>query len=214
MTYKLLNDQQRSKSDNNDDSLFYSQPKYVHHLDICFRLRLNELYKKYLTNNSIILDLMSSWVSHLPEDYKFQKVIGHGLNRAELESNVRLDSFWIQDLNQKQKLPLDDLSVDYCLMVAAWQYLQEPEEIAMELRRIIRPKGKLIVSFSNRAFWTKTPRIWAEGSDFDRLNYISSILISQGWSKPELISEQTFYKGFFGLMGCKGDPFFSVIATR
>ena len=28
---------------------------------------------------------MSSWNSHLPEEIKYRKVIGHGLNKEELE---------------------------------------------------------------------------------------------------------------------------------
>ncbi len=214
MIQKLLTEYQRSKQDNSDDSLFYAQPKYVHHLDAGFRLRLKKLYLANLSSNSIVLDLMSSWVSHLPESLVLKRVIGHGLNRSELESNKRLDSFWIQDLNRNQKLPLEDDSVDYCLIVAAWQYLQQPEEIAMELKRVIRPNGKLIVSFSNRAFWTKTPRIWADGSDSDHLNYISSVLISQGWTKPECVAEKTYGNDFLKLIGSNGDPFFSVIATN
>ena len=99
-------------------------------------------------------------------------------------------------------------------MVAAWQYLQQPEQIAAELKRIIRPNGLLIVSFSNRAFWSKAPKIWVEGSDMDHINYISSLLISQGWPKPKYISEETLMKGILGNFGMHGDPFFSVIAKN
>ena len=82
------------------------------------------------------------------------------------------------------------------------------------MKRIIRPKGLLIISFSNRAFWTKAPKIWTEGSDLDHINYIRSILISQGWDKPKIISEITFPKGLLGKIGLNGDPFFSIVATN
>ncbi|WP_320674153.1 methyltransferase domain-containing protein [Prochlorococcus sp. MIT 1341] len=214
MACKVLTDYQREKIDKSDDCIFYATPRFVYHLDKSFRERLTQLYREHLTRNSVVLDLMSSWVSHLPNEFKFHKVIGHGLNKIELESNKRLDSFWTQDLNQNQKLPLDDSSVDYCLMVAGWQYLQQPEEIALELKRVLRPKGKIIVSFSNRAFWDKAPRIWTHGSDSDHINYVSSILISQGWTQPDVIAESTVVNGFFRIFGSKGDPFFSVIATN
>ena len=214
MVKKVLSDYQRSKEDNTDDLYFYAQPRLVHHLDESFRLCLTELYSELIESNSIILDLMSSWTSHLPTNIQYKKVIGHGLNKIELEKNTRLDSYWVQNLNSDQKLPLEDSSIDVCLIVAAWQYLQQPEEIAAELKRIIRPKGLLIVSFSNRAFWSKAPKIWTEGSDIDHINYINSMLISQGWAKPKSISKQTMLKGFLGNIGIHGDPFFSIIATN
>ena len=93
----------RSKIDFADDQIFYQQPRYVHHLSDSFRSRLKELYLNYLHKHYVILDLMSSWVSHLPEEIKFKKVIGHGMNEAELSSNKRLDRFWIQNLNQNRK---------------------------------------------------------------------------------------------------------------
>ncbi len=214
MVKKILNDYQRSKEDNSDDSIFYAQPRFVHHLDEGFRTRLTQLYSKQISTESVILDLMSSWVSHLPPNIKYKRVIGHGLNEKELQQNIRLDSFWIQDLNKNFKMPLQDSSIDVCLMVAAWQYLQYPEEIALELNRVIRPKGQLIISFSNRAFWNKSPRIWVESSDIERINYINQILISQGWEKPKSIFERTRSNGIIGLMRGEGDPFLSVIATN
>ena len=212
MNTSILTPYQRDKQDLGDDSIFYSEPRFVHHLDSGFRRRLTNLYRQYLFADSIILDLMSSWVSHLPEDVEYKKVIGHGLNRVELENNKRLESFWIQDLNKDQDLPFADSSIDTCLMVAAWQYLQEPEQLAYEIRRITKPSGKLIISFSNRAFWTKTPRIWREGTDQDHIAYIKSVLYSQGWSSLEHIAEVTKSEGLLGLFGGNGDPFFSVIA--
>ena len=214
MVKKVLNDYQRSKEDFNDDSYFYAQPRFVHHLDESFRFRLTELYSELISSDSIVLDLMSSWVSHLPNKIKYKRIIGHGLNKIELEKNERLDSFWVQNLNSDQNLPLKDSSIDVCLMVAAWQYLQYPEVIASEIKRVVRPKGLLIVSFSNRAFWSKAPKIWTEGNDIDHINYVSSILMSQGWEKPKSISEETFSRGIFRSFGLKGDPFFSIIATN
>ncbi len=213
MNLNILSDYQRSKEDNSDDSLFYSSPRFVHHLDQSFRSRLTQLYRDNIDQNSVILDLMSSWVSHLPKEIEYKKVIGHGMNREELSRNERLEKFWVQDLNINQKLPLDDNSVDTCLLVAAWQYLQYPEEISLELRRIIKPKGQLIVSFSNRAFWTKSPRIWVESSDRERIDYIMKILKISGWPSADFIVEQTKHASILPFLQTKGDPFFSVIAN-
>ncbi len=214
MANRILFDHQRRKADNSDDASFYSQPRIVHHLDSAFRRKLTSLYKDRIPKNSIILDLMSSWTSHLPEDILYKKVIGHGLNLEELKQNKRLDSFWVQDLNRNQKLPLEDSSIDTCLMVAAWQYLQEPENIAEEIKRVMKPNGQIIISFSNRAFWQKSPEIWINSNDMERLNYIAAILIAQGWKSPENIIEKTSQKGILGLIGKEGDPFFSVISRK
>ncbi|WP_269623379.1 class I SAM-dependent methyltransferase [Prochlorococcus marinus] len=210
----ILTEYQRSKEDNNDDSLFYTQPRFVHHLDDGFRKRLTELYRKEIYQDAVVLDLMSSWVSHLPNEIKYKRVIGHGLNEVELSSNKRLDSYWVQNLNNSQKLPLETDSIDFCLIAAGWQYMQYPERIALELKRVLRTHGKLIISFSNRAFWIKSPRVWVEGSDIDRINYIKNVLLAQGWPEPEYISETNKKNGVLNLMGISGDPFLSVLASN
>ena len=128
----------RNKSDISDDAIFYQQPRFVHHLSDSFRYRLTSLYSEYLLNHHTILDLMSSWVSHLPSNISYKKVIGHGMNEAELSSNERLDKFFVQNLNQKQNMPIEDSSVDVGLIVAGWQYLQYPEKVSLELSRVIK----------------------------------------------------------------------------
>jgi len=39
-------------------------------------------------------------------------------------------------------------------------------------------------------------------------------LMAQGWPQPELIAEDTQASGVMGWIGGKGDPFFSVVATK
>ncbi|MFM8525707.1 MAG: class I SAM-dependent methyltransferase [Cyanobacteriota bacterium] len=214
MVVQVLSESQRRKWDNSDDELFYAEPRFVHHLDAAFRQRLTMLYRQRLPADAVVLDLMSSWVSHLPEEIPYVSVIGHGLNEKELIANPRLTRHWLQNLNRDQRLPLQDASVDATLIVAGWQYLQYPEAMAAELLRITRPGGQLIVAFSNRMFFTKAPQIWTDGSDRDHLLYVAEVLVAQGWPIPELISEQTRATGLAGLIGAKGDPFFAVIATR
>ena len=106
MTVLVLEESQRRKWDGSDDVLFYAEPRLVHHLDQAFRTRLTALYAERIPKNAVVLDLMSSWVSHLPEDKPLERVIGHGLNEKELATNPRLDSYWLPNLNQNQELPL------------------------------------------------------------------------------------------------------------
>ena len=204
----------RNKSDISDDEIFYQQPRFVHHLSDSFRNRLTSLYSEYLLNHHIILDLMSSWVSHLPSNISYKKVIGHGMNEAELSSNERLDRFFVQNLNKKQNMPIEDSSVDVGLIVAGWQYLQYPEKVSLELSRVIKSDSLLIISFTNRAFWTKAPNIWTYSSEEKRIEYVTSVLTSNGWRIEKILNEKTQDKKLFGFYTAESDPFFSVIARN
>ena len=204
----------RTKSDICDDEIFYQQPRFVHHLSDSFRNRLTCLYSEYLLNHHIILDLMSSWVSHLPSNISYKKVIGHGMNEAELSSNERLDRFFVQNLNKKQNMPIEDSSVDVGLIVAGWQYLQYPEKVSLELSRVIKSDSLLIISFTNRAFWTKAPNIWTYSSEEKRIEYVTSVLTSNGWRIEKILNEKTHDKKLFGFYSSESDPFFSVIARN
>ena len=204
----------RNKSDISDDEIFYQQPRFVHHLSDSFRNRLTSLYSEYLLNHHIILDLMSSWVSHLPSNISYKKVIGHGMNEAELSSNERLDRFFVQNLNKKQNMPIEDSSVDVGLIVAGWQYLQYPEKVSLELSRVIKSDSLLIISFTNRAFWTKAPNIWTYSSEEKRIEYVTSVLTSNGWRIEKILNEKTQDKKLFGFYTSESDPFFSVIARN
>jgi SAM-dependent methyltransferase len=214
MVVPVLSEAQRLKLDASDDALFYAQPRFVQHLDGAFRQRLTGLYRERLPTGAVVLDLMSSWVSHLPEDVRYGEVIGHGLNRAELEANPRLDRHWIQNLNQNQSLPLADGSVDAALTVAGWQYLQHPEAVACELWRVLRPGGQWIIAFSNRMFAHKAPQVWLDADDREHLLTVARVLVAQGWPTPDLIAEATRAEGPLGWIGGHGDPFFAVIASK
>ena len=209
-----LSNKDRDKSDISDDEIFYQQPRFVHHLSDSFRTRLTSLYSEYLLNHHIILDLMSSWVSHLPTNIRYKKVIGHGMNQAELSSNERLDSFFVQNLNKKQNMPIEDSSIDVGLIVAGWQYLQYPEKVSLELSRIIKSDSLLIISFTNRAFWTKAPNIWTYSSEENRIEYVTSVLTANGWRIEKVLNEKTQDKKLFGFYSSESDPFFSVIARN
>ena len=210
---EVLNNYQRKKLDESNDEEFYSDPKFVYHLDANFRNYLSYVYKNEIENNSTVLDLMSSWDSYLPKEKKYKKVIGHGLNKEELERNKTLDSFWTQNFNVNQEIHLESGSIDFCLMVAAWQYLQYPEKLTKEIVRILSEGGKFIISFSNRAFWHKAPNIWTSSTEEERLEYVRKVLITNGFSEPKIIkkfNDQNF--NFLSIF--KNDPFYCLIATK
>jgi len=74
---QVLTEAQRRKWDSSDDQLFYAEPRFVQHLDDAFRARLTQLYRDRIPARAVVLDLMSSWVSHLPDDGIYERVIGH-----------------------------------------------------------------------------------------------------------------------------------------
>jgi len=210
---EVLNNYQRKKLDESNDEEFYSEPKFVYHLDSNFRQYLSLVYKDEIDEDSTVLDLMSSWDSYLPKENTYQKVIGHGLNKKELERNNILDSFWVQNFNLNQDIRLENGSIDYCLMVAAWQYLQYPENLSKEISRILSEKGKIIVSFSNRAFWHKAPNIWTKSTEDERVQYVRKVLISNGFKEPRIIKK--FNEPDLNIFNFfKKDPFYCLIATK
>ena len=204
----------RTKIDVSDDNIFYQSPRFVHHLSKSFRNRLTDLYCEYLCDHHIILDLMSSWVSHLPTNTRYKKVIGHGMNESELSSNKRLDSFWIQNLNKGTIMPIEDSTIDVGLIVAGWQYLQFADRVSLELSRICKQDSLLIISFTNRAFWTKSPNIWTYSSEDQRIEYVKSVLSVNGWKIEKVLNEKTYESKLLGLYRLESDPFFSIVARN
>ena len=209
---EILTSQQRRKPDETNDSDFYSNPKFVYHLDSNFRRNLSELYAKEIQNDSYVLDLMSSWDSYLPKTIKYKKVIGHGLNKEELSRNKAFDDYWIQNFNINQKIPLENELIDYCLMVAAWQYLQYPEKISEEIARILNRNGKVIIAFSNRAFWHKAPNIWTYSSENERIEYVRNILVANGFCEPRIIRKYMQENTLLPFLS--RDPFYCLISEK
>ncbi len=58
-------------------------PRLVVHVDEMFLQRVTHLYRQRIPPGEAVLDLMSSWVSHLPPERDYSRVVGHGMNAAE-----------------------------------------------------------------------------------------------------------------------------------
>jgi hypothetical protein len=149
-----------SKIDAEEDEIFYEPPRLVCHIDDGAIAALTEFYRTVLPAGGILLDLMSSWVSHLPPEIDYAEVIGHGMNATELGANPRLTRWFVQNFNRDTKLPLADTSVDAAMVCVSIQYMQQPVAVLREVARVLRPGGPLVISFSNRCFWTKAVAIW------------------------------------------------------
>ncbi len=149
-----------TKVDPGDDAAFYAPARLVTHIDEAATAALTAFYRDVLPPGGAILDLMSSWVSHLPPDLSLAAVIGHGMNAAELAANPRLTRHFVQNLNATPALPLEAASLDAALCCVGVQYLQRPVDVFADVRRALKPGAPFVVSFSNRCFPTKAVAIW------------------------------------------------------
>ncbi len=212
----LLKPEQRLKLDETEDNFFYSIPRFVTHVDDNFINQLTNLYRELLQPQTRILDLMSSWVSHLPEEREFSHIEGHGLNEEELQKNRRLDHYFLQNLNQNPQLPFPDQEFDAVLNTVSVQYLQYPEAVFSEMARILKPNGVAIVSFSNRMFYQKAISVWRDGTETSRVQLVTNYFKSvSSFSKPKIVANQSPLAPFLQMLGIAGaDPFYGIYAYK
>ena len=59
MVVQVLSDNERYKLDGSDDALFYSDPRFVQHLDEPSGIA-TRLYRERIPSCAVVLDLMSS----------------------------------------------------------------------------------------------------------------------------------------------------------
>ena len=171
------------KEDPTPDADFYDFPRFVTHIDAGAIAAVTAIYRETLPVGGAVLDLMSSWVSHLPDDFAYSEVVGHGMNAEELARNVRLARWFVQDLNVNPILPLDAQTFDAACLCVSVQYLQRPVEVFRHIHRVLRPGAPFVVSFSNRCFPTKAVAIWQCLSGADQQRLIGAYLQAAGFSK-------------------------------
>jgi SAM-dependent methyltransferase len=146
--------------DESEDELFYRSPRFVVHIDDGAIAKVGEIYAKLLPEGGTILDLMSSWRSHLPERIRSAKVVGVGLNRAEMEDNPALDEVVVHNVNLNPRLPFDNEAFDGAVMTVSVQYVTRPTELFADVGRVLKPGAPFVVTFSNRMFPTKAVALW------------------------------------------------------
>lgn len=174
-----------AKIDAEEDELFYEPPRLVYHIDEGAVAALTEFYRKVLPVGGVLLDLMSSWVSHLPPEIDYGEVIGHGMNATELAANPRLNRSFVQNLNREPRLPLSDNSVDAAMICVSIQYLQQPVAVLRDIARVLRRGAPLVISFSNRCFWTKAVAVWRGLDDEQHARLVELYLRRAGFEQIE-----------------------------
>lgn len=170
-----------SRLDERADERFYARPRLVQHLDRQALESVNYLYRRLLPARAEVLDLMASIDSHL-QGVEIGNLHLLGMNGDELAANAAAMNRVVQDLNRSASLPFADLSLDAVVCTASIEYLLRPAAVLTEIRRILRPGGLLIISFSNRWFPTKAIRVWSELHEFERVGLVTQWLQQAGFS--------------------------------
>lgn len=174
-----------AKLDGEDDEIFYEPARLVCHIDDGAIAALTQFYRTQLPKGGVLLDLMSSWVSHLPLEIAYAEAIGHGMNAEELAANPRLSRWFVQNLNRDPRLPLAGASIDAAMICVSIQYLQQPVAVLREVARVLRPGAPLVVSFSNRCFWTKAVAVWRALDDAGHARLVEHYLRRAGFAAIE-----------------------------
>jgi len=188
--------------DESPDEDFYVQPRLVTHIDEGAIAAVTQIYREYFPAGGAILDLMSSWVSHLPTEVEYGRVVGLGMNAEELAANPRLDLRLVQDLNREPEVPFPDGEFDGAAICVSIQYLTRPVEVLREVGRVLRPDAPLVVTFSNRCFPTKAVFIWQALDDAGHGALVSRYLQWAGnWESVEVLDRSPG----------GGDPLFAVV---
>ncbi|OPL15353.1 MAG: hypothetical protein AVO38_10815 [delta proteobacterium ML8_D] len=156
------------RKNEDEDTLFYRTPRFVNHLDRKAVDQVKSIYSRLLRSDSKILDLMSSWISYLPDTLENYESIGLGLNGEELKANRQLSGFVLQDLNRSHELPFEDNEFDSVVCTASIEYLIKPIQVIGEVARITRPGGLFISTFSDRWFPGKEIQPWSDMHPFER----------------------------------------------
>ena len=171
------------RDDDQPDANFYRKPRFVCHIDDIACEMVRNTYGRFLTDGMQVLDLMSSWQSHIHANLKLDRLVGLGLNEDELNRNSQLSEFRVHDLNADSKLPFESNTFDAVVNTASVEYLTDPLAVFRDVSRILRPDGYFILTFSNRWFPTKAIKIWQELHEFERMGLVLEYFLRTGGFK-------------------------------
>lgn len=196
------------RADDAPDPQFYAAPRLVVHIDEHAIAAARALYGELLPKGGALLDLMSSYRSHLPTELAWTRLAGVGLNETELRENDQLTEFAVTDLNADPALPYGDAEFDGAVVTVSVQYMTKPVEIFREVARVLKPGAPFIATYSNRMFPTKAVRIWQALDDRDRAALITVYFARSGAFDDARAEDRTIDSGTYN------DPLFAVWARK
>ena len=170
------------RQDEREDAAYYVAPRLMTHIDEAAIDAVRALYAELLPADGVILDMLSSWKSHFPEEVPRERTVGLGMNEVEMRENVQLDDYVVHDVNADPRLPFEDAEFDAGVMTVSVQYLIQPVEVFRELRRVLRPGAPFVVTFSNRIFPEKAVAIWLACNAEERARLVGAYFhYAEGW---------------------------------
>ena len=194
------------RDDESPDDRFYLSPRKVVHIDDGAIAALGRLYAEVLPPGGRLLDVMSSWRTHLPNDFRAGDVVGLGLNAEEMADNPQLTRHIVHDVNRDPRLPFDDAEFAGAMCAVSVQYVIHPLAVFRELRRVLKPGAPFVVAFSNRCFPTKAVSVWLGTSDDQHVMLVQSYFEAAGGWDPATWEDRS--------PGGGGDPLYAVWARR
>jgi SAM-dependent methyltransferase len=168
------------RSDETEDSAFYAKPRMINHLDDTAIGLVARLHGRLIRPGAAVLDLMSSWTSHLPRELPVKHLTVLGMNMEELQANHRAHERVVHDLNLHPPLPFANGRFDAVVCAVSVEYLTRPFEVFEEVARLLKPGGLFIHTFSNRWFPPKVIRIWPELHEFERMGLVLEYFLKSG----------------------------------
>ena len=193
------------REDESDDRQFYELARKVVHIDDAAIAALGRLYGDVLPGGGRLLDLMSSWRSHLPPGLAAE-VVGLGLNAEEMADNPQLSRHVVHDINREPRLPFEDATFDGVMCAVSIQYVTQPVRLLREVHRVLRPWAPFVVSFSNRCFPTKAVAVWLNTTDAHHVELVRAYFeAAGGWTN--VVAENRS-------PGPDSDPLYAVWARR
>lgn len=176
------------RQDETDDGLFYDEPRLLVHIDEPALEAVATYLQDALPGDATILDLMSSWRSHLPEEFDRKALVGLGLNEIEMDENGQLTEQIVHDINLEPTLPFEDHRFDAAMVTVSIQYMTRPLEVFRDVGRVLKPGSAFHVIYSNRMFPTKAVAVWQKLNDQQRAELIGSYFANAGgWSPAKAI---------------------------
>lgn len=191
------------RDDESADDRFYVMPRKVVHIDDGAIAALGTVYADVLPAGGRLLDLMSSWRSHLPAGFRAGQVVGLGLNAEEMADNPQLAAHVVHDVNREPRLPFGDAEFDGAMCAVSIQYVIHPVRFLREIRRVLRPGAPFVVSFSNRCFPTKAVAVWLDTTDEQHVRLVRSYFEAAGGFSDVKDADQS---------PGRGDPLYAVWA--
>jgi len=193
-----------TRSDEASDSDFYTQPRFVAHIDDPAISRLTAYYGTVIPRTGRVLDFCTAWNSWYPDvitdavNRGDVEVYGLGMNAKELAKNQLLCGFsdrsaavdlnvaphsisagWSSNHGDGQTVP----KFDCATCTVSIDYLTEPVKVLESVRKHMSDGGTVHLIISNRCFPTKAVRIWLELDTNERLQLVGGMMCT-GMSYP------------------------------